>query len=87
MKIKAKTTKIKHVEVEVDHKEMFHKLSDQFSQKVGFSIRDDYIRDGKLYRWDYDNHHNGDPEYKPAIEATQEQIDVLNAIVLLAKYL
>lgn len=80
MKLKGIKTSTENVEIEITLREVFEKLANEIAAKVGYSYGHDHIEKGKLFKLEGYDHHNGDPDYYPPIEATEKQIQVDEAL-------
>ncbi len=83
MKIKGKRTTVDYVDVEVDTSQIL----DIIREKLGFD-KHSYVNveNGLFYRYEYDNHHNGDPEYSTR-EATAKETSDWVAFSIIRKVL
>lgn len=86
MKVTGTVTRIDHVVVDIDHREVdrlltnrVHKFFEEFFKERSFDIEYAYIQDGYWYLYTDTNPHNGEHEYEKYRLASLEEQQVYDA--------
>lgn len=70
-----------HVAIEVYTDDFINVLETELGWK------DRYVRDGKLYEYEYTHPHNGDEHFEEVRNATKEEIEEYSAFITVSKVL